>query len=315
MMSSAKEADRALLKLILEVIEGSNISRSEVYGLDSICFRSEYQRFFPTDKRAALRKKWDDLRRIKIQSYYKFLLDLGVHPGNGTLRELEEARNKEGHDDISGDKDDSIEENANEDFDLIQAFENLETPTRPPYSHPHPLATPPRGQRSSTPQLQSRTLTRQHSNPRSSLATLSPASSPAFYSPTMEYPGSVASAPLSSSMFSSIELNCIQGSKMNPFKFQVNRLFPEKNPARIGFCQITHYEYQGFEHKVWEAKVTIPHLDYDKWEAFFKFPCYIVFKAPSIGSWEKVDLSPSESSDEWLAGPLAPGLPRRRATW
>jgi hypothetical protein len=45
-----------------------------------------------------------------------------------------------------------------------------------------------------------------------------------------------------------------------------------------------------FEHNVWEIKVTIPHLDYDKWEAYFKYPNFILVKAPSICFWEKTNI-------------------------
>jgi hypothetical protein len=47
---------------------------------------------------------------------------------------------------------------------------------------------------------------------------------------------------LSSSTFSSAEWNSIEGSQTTPFKFWLNQRFPEKNPARIRFCQIPNFE-------------------------------------------------------------------------
>jgi len=105
----------------------------------------------------------------------------------------------------------------------------------------------------------------------------------------MEHPSSVGSgllSGLSSSTFST-DLDLVKGMKANPFKFWINPKYPEKTPARISFCRVPNYEHNGFEHNVWEAKVTIPAMDYECWEASFHPPSFVVFKAPSLSYWEK----------------------------
>lgn len=82
----------------------------------------------------------------------------------------------------------------------------------------------------------------------------------------------------------------MEGTKLNPFRFIVNREFPEKNPARIKFTRIPNYEHQGFEHVVWEAAITIPHGDMLKWDAYFQKPNHIMFKGPSRSYWETPDI-------------------------
>ena len=87
-MSTVKDADKHLVKLLLEVIEGKDLQRNKVHGLDNIFKSPDCSCFFPQSKRQALRKKWDDLRRLKVENYYKTLEELEVTPGAGTQREL-----------------------------------------------------------------------------------------------------------------------------------------------------------------------------------------------------------------------------------
>ena len=125
-MSAAKDADLALVKQVLQVVEGSNLSRKKVKGLNALCFESDdYKHYFPKNKHQALRRKWDDLRRLKIENYYQYLLSLDVNPGTGTLRELEEARAAHGYirgnnndpDDEDGEDEDEDDEDGDEEGD------------------------------------------------------------------------------------------------------------------------------------------------------------------------------------------------------
>ena len=87
--AKAKEADPILLKAVLELIEERDLRREEWNGIDRIF--KENENFFPTHRRAALRRKWDDLRRQSVENYHKFLLQSGVSPGAGTTQELLDA--------------------------------------------------------------------------------------------------------------------------------------------------------------------------------------------------------------------------------
>jgi hypothetical protein len=99
-------------------------------------------------------------------------------------------------------------------------------------------------------------------------------------------PGSVAGQSGASTFSSGGSWEMVEGTKMTPFKFLVNRQYPEKNPARIRFTRVSNYEHEGFERIVWEAMITIPHADFSKWEAYFERPNFILFKGPSRSYWE-----------------------------
>ena len=266
-MSTAREADPKLVKLVLQVIESQNLSRIEVPGLDTIVFKSEYQNLFPEDKRQALRRKWDNLRRLGIEGYYKLLLDLRVMPGTGALLDLENHRkqgispredNSSADDSSKGsidtDKDDTDEES------LSAAIEKQLSTSFISPSLRH--STPTQWQHSAT-LRPARTSSSSLPSPLKTTAR--------FSSPEMDpqKPASVVGGISSSSTGSLSEFYLIEGSKESPFKFRVNRLFPEKNPFRIEVLRVEKYEHEGFERNIWEFRVTISVQHHEKWEASF----------------------------------------------
>lgn len=286
-MNTAREADPKLVKLVLQVIESQNLSRTQVPGLDTIVFKSEYQNLFPEDKRLALRKKWDNLRRLGIEGYYKLLLESGVTPGTGALLDLENHRkqgispredNSSADDSSKGsidtDKDDIDEES------LSAAFEKQLSTSFISPSLRH--STPTQWQHSAT----LRPARTSSSSLPSPLKTTTRFSSPAM---DPQKPPSVVGG-ISSSTGSLSEFYLIDGSKESPFKFRVNRLFPEKNPFRIEVLRVEKYEHEGFERNIWEFRVTISAQHYEKWEAFFRPPNFVVIKGPSTDYWTKSEI-------------------------
>jgi hypothetical protein len=323
----ARNADPKLLKEVLQVVESSSFSRQEIEGLDSVCFKVT-PGFFPLEKRDALRRKWDALRRLRIKNYHTFLLSIGVQPGPATLRELQEererakqhrnsshAKNKNTDLLLGVEEEDDSEEEEYTVASLSNTFEDLDLSSHPHHQAslftppPASLFTPPGSSLQTTDPEQ---LLQQFSlcprpppaslftPPGSSLQTTDPEQLLQQFSPcprpllagTMDHPPTVASLAGSSGLSFSTEgsLGAVEGTKAYPFKFMVNREYPEKNPARIKFTRVMNYEHEGFEHVVWEAAITIPHGDLKKWDAYFQKPNQILFKGPSRSYWEDPDI-------------------------
>jgi hypothetical protein len=212
-----------------------------------------------------------------------------VSPSPATLKELHEAesankKKKTGqetdHEEEQEDEDEKDEDKVTV-LSLSDTFETLSISLNPPPQHQvqQSFLTPPWGSSSlcTTPQF----------SPHPSYYS-SPMDNPRTHLP----PGSVvAGQSCASSTFSSGELSLeltspVDGTPNSPFKFLVNRQYPEKNPVRMKFTRVMKYEYQGFERTVWEVAITVPHPNFSKWEAYFVKPNKILFKGPSRGYWE-----------------------------
>ena len=122
----------------------------------------------------------------------------------------------------------------------------------------------------------------------SSQSKSTPARKPAARStPTrkLSFPSSVASI----STLSATKEDLVEGSEKNPFKYTINKDYPEKNPARIPFCFLPDHDHEGHTYRAWKLKATIPHHDYNSWDAYFEKPNCIKVKAPSLSYYEKKD--------------------------
>lgn len=254
--ASAQNADKALFKQVLLQIESSPFGRKHINGLDTICFKGEYASFYPEDKRGPLRVKWDNLRRQTVHNYIRSLQEYDIEPGAATLKELRLANASKSP---STDKDGQESDDSKEDDTVLSdLFGSIDlSDSHPKQGGSLPFAPP---QTAST--VPSTTFG--HTPPQWS--------SPSF--PTMDTPSHHESA--------------IEGTRAKPFKFVVNPNFLEKNMARFKITQTPGKDHNGVKHTVWEVHVTIPHLDYGKWEAFFKPPNKILVKGPSRSFFEKL---------------------------
>ena len=177
-LGKAAEADKYLLKQVLQVIEGKHLARDTVDSLDHHVFKSpENKDLVPECQHYHLCRAWDNLWCLTVQNYNLKLLELGVKPGASTQLELKRAeqeasgkkasarRIQEDSSEDDGSEDSSISEdssnksnitndNACVDDNFTEAFNQLDlgphcipwcqpTPTLPPHSNFPTLATPP----------------------------------------------------------------------------------------------------------------------------------------------------------------------------
>lgn len=88
--NKASEVDPQLLKKAVRIVE-QNGGRTVVSGLDNVCFKGEHSDDFASaseEQLQALRRKWDNLRRLQIGGYLKVLQGFQVEPGIYTQREV-----------------------------------------------------------------------------------------------------------------------------------------------------------------------------------------------------------------------------------
>jgi hypothetical protein len=307
------EPEAFLIKEILKLVEASSSNRRDIGGLTSLCFKGPQAQFFPPDQRQALRTKWGNIRRKTIDQYLKYLSEFGISPGSATLLELSQSSRGDNQD---------INDIDDISTDLSQAFADIsicKTPS-PEQRVPSLLGakeqlTPGTARQLLSPSLRHFTPLHQSGSFFSSPNSFNPLQSASFTTYNSHYMNSPPPCPLSSQKIdfsdhqqhsiggklSSVSSSAgfsglsdsvvgLEGTKNAPFKFRVNPFFPEKNPARIKFVRVPNYAHNGFEHVVWEASITVPHHDFSKWDAFFGYPNFIMFKGPSMSHWEAGDL-------------------------
>lgn len=258
--ATSASADPVLLKEVLQQVENSPFGRN-IGGIDSLCFKGSQASFFPEDQRPALRKKWDDLRRLKIKNYYKFLLRIEVTPGAATIKELVHS-----------------EDTAPSEDALLNDFGRLSLNRRPP-----PSAT---GSSSSA-----------FESPSPSVQKSSQLSTPPR---SVTLKGSTSTFPSPQHPFSpNMDLQVLEGTQANPFKFDVNRQYPEKNIARFTFTYVPTYNHKGWQGSVWELEMDVPHMDFNKWEVRVSGPNGILIKGPSKSYWEKTAILWNEQCHDY----------------
>lgn len=237
-------------------------------GIESIVTSPDYKAFFPENKVKAIRRKWDDLRRLKAENYYKTLLEYKVKPGAGTQHELLKAREAQARG-ASVRRDDSSQDSISSDDDesasLIKSIKDLDLD--------QPSFTPSKSH---------------HSTPNRNMST--PTRRNVAFSPT---PPPVAAPPSASSFcspsYASIDVDSVEGTRENPFKIRVNRDYPEMNPSPISFC-LKDQHHHGFTFKAWNLTVSVPHHDSNKWSAYFTAPNIITVKCPSINYFDRAEI-------------------------
>lgn len=266
--ASAKDVDLPALKQVLDIVEGTGYQRSEINGIETLCFRGEFASVFPEAKRGPLRRKWDDLRRLEIDNYIDFLVDIGVTPGTATLRE-KANRGATVLDEDEGtvlDEDEGtvLNEEGTVYEDLSNDLESLGLSDLNPKS-----ATLPALELEALRRLSSPPLPVNRNLSSSSFPTLHPSHQ---FSPIMD-PRQPAK----------------KGTKYNPYRFQVHLESVERNPARFQFRYIPNYNHNGYSRKVWELFIEMAHADYDEWQAFLHGQDSILVRGPSTTTFGKPD--------------------------
>jgi len=274
-MSGAEDADPVLLKTILEHLERHHLKRKDVSGLGQLFFKSSQygERYFPKSKQNALRNKWDNIRRLKAEGYKALLAEFNVPPGRGTTQELEEARAaKSAFNNVE-----YSSSTSHEDFDeeASAAFETLRVSEPSPALAARFQSTPPPLSRTSTPN-------HHHSFPSPPASAATNDMYRPYLSPMLAHPSPVASSVMAPTV--------IQGTEANPYKYTVNRLYPERNPSPISFCFIARLEAHNATYPGVEFALEVPIYDVSKVQATLKSHCIIGVKVPTIPHYQKAEV-------------------------
>jgi len=87
----------------------------------------------------------------------------------------------------------------------------------------------------------------------------------------------------------SVQMEAVEGTYDNPFKFTVNRHFPELNPFGLLPIRVPHYEVGDKQYTVWQLAAFVAHHDYEKMSAYTTdMADTILLIMPAVGFWLNV---------------------------